>query len=259
MRLKSISSRERLARWRRANREHVRAYFAAWRTRHREELKAYHANWYRKNRDEQLAKCALRYTARREEILEQKRKYLADNGDRINAVRRARRAGEPERVRKLEKLWRERNPEKKLAKDSAYRHKYPDRIKASTEAAKKKKPELYRLLNVQRSNRRRSRVRLAPTEPVSIKAIIERDRSICHLCSKRVQSGNLSIDHLIPVIRGGAFAVWNLCVAHRACNYRRGTKRILTEETREAAEIYIQGRLHEHDRSRQERSQANYA
>lgn len=56
--------------------------------------------------------------------------------------------------------------------------------------------------------------------------VIARDRGVCHLC---LLPGADSVDHLVPVGRGGA--VWeldNLAAAHFSpCNAARG-KRVLT-------------------------------
>jgi len=91
--------------------------------------------------------------------------------------------------------------------------------------------------------KRRARVRASTVEPVSIIQIYARDGRRCHLCLGRMDKADRSIDHLIPVCRGGAHARWNLMAAHLACNKRRGTRQILPTETKEAAEQYVADRL----------------
>lgn len=51
-----------------------------------------------------------------------------------------------------------------------------------------------------------------------------------------------TFDHLIPVVRHGAHAEWNLMLAHDRCNKRRGTTQILPAETKDAALAYIAAR-----------------
>jgi 5-methylcytosine-specific restriction endonuclease McrA len=92
---------------------------------------------------------------------------------------------------------------------------------------------------------RRARQKSVSIEPVSFKRIFDRDGMRCHLCLGLVSSSDVSLDHLIPVVRGGAFAEWNLMTAHLSCNQRRGTKPVLFQESRECAETYSGQRLRE--------------
>jgi 5-methylcytosine-specific restriction endonuclease McrA len=48
--------------------------------------------------------------------------------------------------------------------------------------------------------------------------IIERDRSICHICGKKCRPGEITLDHVIPLAKGGTHAEENLRVAHLSCN-----------------------------------------
>lgn len=66
-------------------------------------------------------------------------------------------------------------------------------------------------------------------EPYTLRMIVDRDGSSCHLCGKNVDlslSGSLpkgpSIDHLVPISAGGADCFTNVALAHRICNTRRG-------------------------------------
>lgn len=62
-----------------------------------------------------------------------------------------------------------------------------------------------------------------------LKRVLERDGRVCWLCGNRIDKkapagspGALSVDHVVPLNRGGSNAVENLRVAHRSCNTRRG-------------------------------------
>jgi 5-methylcytosine-specific restriction endonuclease McrA len=51
--------------------------------------------------------------------------------------------------------------------------------------------------------------------------VLQRDGRICWMCK---QPGADSVDHLIPLSRGGdPYAKGNLAAAHMSCNLRRGT------------------------------------
>jgi 5-methylcytosine-specific restriction endonuclease McrA len=62
-----------------------------------------------------------------------------------------------------------------------------------------------------------------------VKSIMVRDDYTCQYCHKR--GGKLTIDHKLPVSRGGKDHGKNLCVACHTCNCRKGTK--TTTEYRE--------------------------
>lgn len=132
---------------------------------------------------------------------------------------------------------------RKLAKDTRWRRRHPEQFAASVAAARAKRPDLYRQISVQSALKRRARKKAALVERVSVRRVVARDRSTCHLCVKAVTPEQRSLDHLIPIVRGGAHAEWNLMLAHLTCNKRRGIKRILPEETKQAAEAYIAARV----------------
>jgi len=80
----------------------------------------------------------------------------------------------------------------------------------------------------------RRRVRLAnngEVEHFRPVEIYERDRWRCGICRKRVRKaltaphpGAPSIDHIIPVVEGGAHVRANVRLAHLCCNVSRGAR-----------------------------------
>ena len=46
----------------------------------------------------------------------------------------------------------------------------------------------------------------------------------CYLCEKEVCFGEDSIDHKVPLSRGGTNAYSNLAIAHRSCNCKKNSK-----------------------------------
>jgi len=70
-----------------------------------------------------------------------------------------------------------------------------------------------------------SRRRAAQSAIVRLKdAVIARDGYTCGICGGGVEAKDLSIDHIIPVSRGGSAELENLQVAHLICNIRKGAK-----------------------------------
>lgn len=73
--------------------------------------------------------------------------------------------------------------------------------------------------------RRRLRIHAGPVHVVTLKALIRRDKAVCHLCGDKVRL-DLGImhdlapsrDHVIPLAKGGTHTWGNIKLAHRICN-----------------------------------------
>ena len=46
----------------------------------------------------------------------------------------------------------------------------------------------------------------------------------CHLCGRYILLDDASIDHLIPLSRGGGNAIDNITIVHKWCNHEKGDK-----------------------------------
>lgn len=73
-------------------------------------------------------------------------------------------------------------------------------------------------------HRRRARLRNGVVERVNRAGVILRDASTCYLCGKVLALAEVTLDHVIPIARGGAHAEWNLRVACRPCNASKGAR-----------------------------------
>lgn len=77
---------------------------------------------------------------------------------------------------------------------------------------------------------RRARTNMAWTEPVSARAVFHRDNWTCQLCGlpclmpgrSGPEEQSPTVDHVVPLSRGGAHAMWNVVCAHRGCNMDKG-------------------------------------
>ncbi len=61
-------------------------------------------------------------------------------------------------------------------------------------------------------------------EDVRISVLMDRDNEVCHLCGEFVRWDQASVDHLIPISKGGEHSYANTKLAHMTCNKRRGAK-----------------------------------
>jgi len=58
--------------------------------------------------------------------------------------------------------------------------------------------------------------------PFSRKNILVRDGFVCQYCGREHLSGDLTIDHIIPKVQGGANDWQNVVACCRSCNIRKG-------------------------------------
>ena len=107
--------------------------------------------------------------------------------------------------------WRNANREKARECCRAWRKNNPDKVK-----------EQYRL--------RRARKHSVSHEPYTSREILDRDNWICGICRKAIDKifsyphpMSASIDHIIPISRGGPDLKENLQAAHFLCNNRKNT------------------------------------
>lgn len=75
------------------------------------------------------------------------------------------------------------------------------------------------------ARRYQARMRAATVEDVDYGAILERDGMVCHICGRDIaELGELHMDHVIPLARGGEHSMANVKPAHSTCNLRKHAK-----------------------------------
>ncbi len=110
-----------------------------------------------------------------------------------------------EQIHERHRAWREANP----TWHSEWKKAHPDRV------------------NLWSTNRR-AKARAQGYEKYDRAAIYQRDSGCCRLCSKPIDlllpsssKFGFTIDHIIPISRGGGDVVDNVQSAHRDCNLRK--------------------------------------
>lgn len=89
----------------------------------------------------------------------------------------------------------------------------------------------YRTQRQQAHRRRRARKRSAVSEAYRARDIYERDGWRCHLCAKPLKRDATvphprapTIDHVVPLARGGSDTMDNVKAAHFLCNSKKGAR-----------------------------------
>lgn len=137
-------------------------------------------------------------------------------------------------------LWSAKNPGKKEEYNKAYRQRPETRESQRNNVLnwRSKNPgfdKKYRLEHPEKHRdieaRRRARKKSAITENISSLEIYERDNWICQICESKVDQKlkwpdlfSPSIDHIIPISKGGSHTSDNVRLAHLFCNIKIGAR-----------------------------------
>lgn len=193
-----------------------------------------------------------RKEAKRKSDREFMREWRAKNPER-NAERRKRE--DPEARRQRVKRWRDNNPERAHALAKACRQ-----ANRETEAARQRKwrQSPYGAIACKEARRRWAlrtpeaageiRARRAKAEaegnatPALIQAKWEASSGICCLCGESINPDlkspdamSLTVEHKVPIARGGRHDIDNIDFAHRVCNSSKGAR--TTEEYMERRKL----------------------
>jgi 5-methylcytosine-specific restriction endonuclease McrA len=162
------------------------------------------------------------HVAHREARVAQSLRWREQNPEKYRAYY----IGRNEAQREYQRAWARRNHAKETKEFRAmqYLGRRPYFLRYN---------RLWRAANTQRAieqrAQRRARVLHAPViEPIDRAAIIARDQGICYRCGLLPTGRNLTLDHVVPLTRGGHHTADNLRVCCRSCNSRKW-KHLLTE------------------------------
>lgn len=125
-----------------------------------------------------------------------------------------------EKARLQASEWYHANKDKAAAKRRRYEEKDPQKIKSMKRAWKEANPD--RVLD--HDQIRRARKRGTQIEPISRRAVWERDEGICHLCGDPVPFEEMHLEHIVPLAKGGTHTCGNVAPSHADCNLKKGAK-----------------------------------
>ena len=141
----------------------------------------------------------------------------ATNPERRRAMQRAANA----RRREQQKRYRQEKKEHFAAYRRDYNEKHREQKSELDRAYRKAFPEKH----AEKQARRRARINGAPrVEKLDRAAIIERDARTCYLCGRVLALNEVTLDHVIPLARGGSHTADNLRVCCLRCNCRKHDK-----------------------------------
>lgn len=137
-----------------------------------------------------------------------------------------------ERSRQIKYEWGKRNPEKALERKRRARRNNPEKYREDVRRWRRENKEKFAISNRKSVSKYRHRLLDNWKEDVYLEVLFKRDGGICGICSSPVDDGTSSIDHIVPVSRGGEHSYANTRLAHWLCNSTRGARMDYTPTTR---------------------------
>lgn len=179
------------------------------------------------------------YEANREKVAERGRRWYAENSERRAVSRKAyyranrevfaenqRRwnAANPDRRAELSRQWRIANADRLREWTREYRDANREHLQEAGRAAYARNPEKY----IERAARRRAMTAGSAVGPVDLESLWTDSCGICgHALDREVcypDPMSKSLDHIVPLSRGGAHEQSNLQWAHLFCDVSKGAR-----------------------------------
>lgn len=125
-----------------------------------------------------------------------------------------------EKIKATKAVWRANNKEKLVSYRIKYHAKYPDKITATRRNWESKNREAIRNIKATR----RSRLEANAVYVISRKELHKLHNSACIYCGS---FDRISMDHVVPIYRGGSHGIGNLVSACLACNSSKKDRTIM--------------------------------
>lgn len=85
-------------------------------------------------------------------------------------------------------------------------------------------PDFRDKVNAQAQARRASKLGLGDLE-ITLGYLLERDCWVCGICHRKIRRReDASLDHIVPLSRGGSHELANVQASHKKCNYAKGNR-----------------------------------
>jgi 5-methylcytosine-specific restriction endonuclease McrA len=177
---------------------------------------------YRSNRrhlDRETSNSAQRKRreAEKQKIRESETKWAEANPEKVRELEKARLEGIVERRRAQGRKWRDDNPDKVREAQRKYRQSHPEIYREATKKYYLANPEVKRALERKRKARKHDNAIFY----ISTKELKSLYAGPCSYCGA---SGEMTLDHVVPISKGGVHGVSNLVPACNSCNSSKGQK-----------------------------------
>ena len=153
------------------------------------------------------------------------RRYRQKHGDKIRASQAIYRAGNRKYLRELTRKWQKKNREEILERQRKEYWKNPEKERERARGWCRNNPEKVRILVQNRRARIKGNGGKLPHDAEII--LFKHQDGLCYLCGKpffKRFDDPPTIDHKIPISRGGVNDMSNVGLAHLSCNQQKWAK-----------------------------------
>ena len=161
-----------------------------------------------------------RREAEKQRQLQAKREWAEANPEKVIEIERKRREAAVERKRQQQREWRKNNPEKAREIQRKYRAAHPEIYRKASKKYSEANPEVKRATEAKRKATKRDNSKFK----ISTKELKDLYAGPCSYCGA---SGEMTLDHVVPISRGGVHGVSNLVPACGPCNFSKGQKLLI--------------------------------
>lgn len=201
-----ICNRERVKLWHQQHVEHEKAYQEAHKERQRERGRAYYQNNKEKFRE---------YRQSHAEAIQ---KYKKEWWQKHYLIDKARRDARREQINERRRVRYHNNPEPSKNRSRAYKLEHPNHYREYARAY----PEIIRTKTAHRRARKKN-----ATGTYTVKewqSLKEQYEYTCLCCGLKEPEIKLTIDHVVPLIRGGSNTIDNIQPLCFSCNSKKRAK-----------------------------------
>lgn len=227
-------------------REYNRNYMREWSRRHprkrkpltpaqQDNKRLYMREWIARHPGYRAAQSRKHYAAHPEK----KKEYYTKNKERISARDKRRRLNNIDKfralIRKASEKMRRENPEKVRLAIKKWKVRNREHCREVDRIWRLKNLARFRVKQVDKSHRRRARERASGHEDCREKINALHRERFCRYCCTPLTDDNFTVDHIVPLVRGGHHKPDNLAAACDFCNSSKGTKLLREWTWKEAA------------------------
>lgn len=154
-------------------------------------------------------------------VLSSQKVYRAKNIEACRERCRAYASANKDAARDRFRKWESENKEANRAKSRDWNRRNPDKVSEGWRKWIERNPERAKELHVRSSQCYRARKRGAPGNGATLSELVLIHGPLCHLCKEATAD---TVDHVIPLSRGGSNYLENLKPACKSCNSRKGNR-----------------------------------
>lgn len=134
---------------------------------------------------------------------------------------------DPSKYKTYSERWRKSNQERVNLKSREWAKNNSSSVKQSQKRWRENNRARKSYYNLNRNKR----IKEVFDEPIDIQVLLDRDSSVCYLCHNLIDSTlrypdlmSVSVDHKIPLSKGGRHNYENTAATHLSCNFRKKDK-----------------------------------